>query len=77
MVKRIFNAIRRYYSAPHYAGDPQQTRRARILYSVLLGLEVALTFQFGLILLAVPGSLGCIAPLLLIFPFLIIIRTRV
>jgi two-component system phosphate regulon sensor histidine kinase PhoR len=77
MVKSVVDSIRGYYSAPNYTGDPQQIRRARILYSILLSLEVALAFQFGAMVIAEPASIVRIAPLLLIFPFLFVIRTRV
>jgi len=74
---KLRQTIQRYYSPPGYTGTSDNVRRAKLLYSELLGLEVALALQFSFTLITEPGTLPRIAPLLLVFPFFLLLRSRI
>ncbi len=68
------SGIRSYYEPPAYTGDTEQVRRARVLYSTLLGLEVAIVLQVFFAYLLDPVALPKLIPALATIPIMVVIR---
>jgi PAS domain S-box-containing protein len=77
MLKRARDRIRAYYVPPAYEGDPEQVRRARILYSTVLGLEIAIILQVVFTCLLNPTALSVMLPALAVIPLMVILRYRI
>jgi two-component system phosphate regulon sensor histidine kinase PhoR len=77
MINRLFTAAQKHFAAPEFSGAQAQVRQARILHTILVSLEFALVFQFGVTLLTGQTPLTRILPLLLVFPFLYLLRSRI